>query len=112
MERIPSELRLADGEEAGGGGGVAARARSHAASAAELAREALAAITLSEFLRSKPPSTIIKLTTAQTAGAALAALASARITGAPLFDAMWAPFLGRGERWLAKGGRVDSAGPG
>jgi hypothetical protein len=50
-------------------------------------RALLAATTLGQYLSSKPPSAVLTLTTAQTAGQALRALAAASVLSAPLFDA-------------------------
>lgn len=71
LERIPSELRI---DDAGGAAGFAA------------ARALLASTTLGAYLAAKPPSAVLTLTTAQTAGQALRALAAANVLSAPLFD--------------------------
>ncbi|GBF90312.1 hypothetical protein Rsub_02418 [Raphidocelis subcapitata] len=79
LERIPSELRI---DDAGGGAGFAA------------VRALLASTTLGQYLAAKPPSTVLTLTTAQTAGQALRALAAASVLSAPLFDAGSGDFVG------------------
>jgi hypothetical protein len=71
LERIPSELCVG----AGGDAGYAA------------VRATLEDTTLGEYLASKPPSAVLTLSTAQTAGQALRALAAANVLSAPLFDA-------------------------
>ncbi|KAI8465902.1 MAG: hypothetical protein J3K34DRAFT_524964 [Monoraphidium minutum] len=78
MLRVPSELRVGHG----GGAGFAA------------ARALLAGTSLGEYLSSKPPSAVLTLTTAQTAGQALRALAAANVLSAPLLDAASGGFVG------------------
>lgn len=61
----------------GGGGGAAGH---------DAARGVLQATTLGAYLSSKPPSAVLTLSTGQSAGQALRALAAANVLSAPLFD--------------------------